>query len=194
MYQMIFLHTAKRRFDESYRKDGHTWDDYIKWSKLNHLTEVVSLDGILNEDLVERDPGDPDYWNFIYVDGQCLTDFFTSLEYVLQKTKTVEEFNLLTVVVNPTQDCKGILLHDYEFMGYDLLDRDYCNSALTNCGGFDETFLPADLNQFGLIDDYEKAHSMKRRLLKNNPESYNADTNVIAVWRHKTIGRTKSNR
>src|SRR6476661_2506107 len=142
MEQMTFLYTARRTFDESYSKDGHTWDDYIKWSKLTHLTEVVSLDGILNEDLVERDTCDPDYWNFIYIDGQYLTDLFTSLEYILQRTKAVEKFNLLTVVVNPTQDCKDILLHDYEFMGYDLLDRDYCNSALTNCGGFDGIFLP----------------------------------------------------
>jgi hypothetical protein len=63
-----------------------------------------------------------------------------------------------------------------------------------NCGGFDETFLPADLNHFGLIDDYEKAFDEKRGLLQNNPGHRHADTNVIAVWRHKTIGRTKPNR
>jgi hypothetical protein len=98
------------------------------------------------------------------------------------------------VVIEPRQDCNHVKLEDFEFVGYDLLDKEYGNSALSNCGGFDETFLPADLNQFGLIDDYEKAKDVKRRLLQNNPEEHHADTNVIAIWRHKTVGRTKPNR
>jgi len=74
-------------------------------------------------------------------------------------------------------------------MGYDLLDQDFSISALANCGGFDETFLPADLNEKGLIDDFNKAYNIKKRLFENNPGEHHADTNVIAVWRHKTIGR-----
>jgi hypothetical protein len=31
-------------FDKSSRKYGKGWHDYIEWSKLTHLTEVVSLD------------------------------------------------------------------------------------------------------------------------------------------------------
>ena len=61
-------------------------------------------------------------------------------------------------------------------------------SSLTNCGGFDETFLPSDLNDKALIDDFTKAYNIKKRLLENNPEEHNADTNVIAVWRRKTMG------
>lgn len=194
MEQMTFVYTARRTFDEFYHKDGYTWDNYIEWSKLTHLTEVVSLDGILNEALIETDSNNPDYWNLMHAAREYQTNLYTSLEYVLQRTKTVEKFNLLTVLINPTQDCRDILLVDYQFMGYDLLDRDYCNSALTNCGGFNETFLPDDLNQCGLIDDYEKAYNVRERLLKNNPETDCADTNVIAIWRHKTIGRAKSNR
>jgi len=60
---------------------------------------------------------------------------------------------------------------------------------LTNCGGFDETFLGSDLNDKGLIDDFVKAYDIKKRLLESNPELHHADTNVIAVWRHQTIGR-----
>ncbi len=77
-------------------------------------------------------------------------------------------------------------------LGYDLLDQDFGISALTNCGGFDETFLPEDLNKYGLIDDFAKAYDIKKRLLENNPEEHHADTNVIAVWRHRTIGRTNN--
>lgn len=76
----------------------------------------------------------------------------------------------------------------------ELLDKDYGSSALTNCGGFNETFLPNDLNNFGLLDEYQKAYDIKKRLLENNPEEHHADTNVIAIWRHKSIGRRKPNR
>jgi hypothetical protein len=190
MEQMTFLFTARNTFDKTYSKDGHTWDGYIEWSKLTHLTEVVSLDGILNEDLVKPDYKNVDDWNFIHKDGINLTPFFTTLDYVLRKMEPKEKFNLLAVVVEPAQDCKNVKLEDFEFVGYDLLDKEYGTSALTNLGGLKETFLPSDLNQFGLLDDYEKAVDVKRRLLENNPEVHHADTNVIAVWRHKTIGRT----
>ncbi len=79
------------------------------------------------------------------------------------------------------------MVDDYQFMGYDLLDQQFGNSALTNCGGFDETFLPADLNKYGLVDDYFKAYDIRKRLLENNPEVSHAKTNVIAIWRHKKI-------
>ena len=39
------------------------------------------------------------------------------------------------------------------------------------------------------VDDYMKAYDIKKCLLKNNPDEYHADTNVVAVWRHQTIGR-----
>jgi hypothetical protein len=60
---------------------------------------------------------------------------------------------------------------------------------LTNCGGFDETFSPSDLNDMGLIDDFVKACDIKKRLLENHPNENHADTNVIAIWRHNVIGR-----
>ena len=100
-----------------------------------------------------------------------------------------EKFNLLAVVIEPLHDCKDVKLEDFVFIGYDLLDREYGTSALTNLGGLNETFFPSDLTQFGLIDDYEKTLDVKKRILKNNPETHHANTNVIAVWRHKTIGR-----
>lgn len=95
----------------------------------------------------------------------------------------------MSVVVEPDQDCKNILIDGYEFVGYELLDQEFDISALSNCGGFDETFLPSDLNDRGLINDFKKAYEIKKLLLENNPEEHHADTNVIAVWRHKTIGR-----
>jgi hypothetical protein len=186
---MRFLHTARGTYDKSYDEDGISWNKYIEWSNLTHLTELVSLDCCLNELLVEPDYANEDDWNFIYYAEHYETGFFTNLEYVYKRLKSKEKFNLLTVVLEPDQDCREIKIDNYEFVGYDLLDQSFGNSALTNCGGFDETFLPTDLNNKGLIDDFEKAYDIKRRLLENNPEEFHADTYVIAIWRHKTIGR-----
>ena len=186
---MILYYTARRRYDKTFNGDVMSWDKYIEWSKLKHLTELVSLDGMLNEVLIEPDRNNSDDWNHIVTDDSYETGFFTTLEYVLQRTKSIDKYNLLMVAIEPNQECKSIPVDDFDFIGYDLLDKDYSISALTNCGGFDETFLPKDLNILGLIDDFEKAYDIKKRLLENNPEEYHADTNVIAVWRHKSIGR-----
>jgi len=66
MEQMTFLYTALNVFDKSSRKYGRGWDDYIKWSKLTHLTEVISLDSMLNETLVE-----PDYNSYYWLTHCC---------------------------------------------------------------------------------------------------------------------------
>jgi len=186
---MTFLYTARGTYDKTYDEDGMSWDKYIEWSKLTHLAELVSLDGILNEILVEPDYENVNDWERIHTVEQYQTGFFTTLEFVFKRLKPIHKFNLLTVALEPDQDCKNIKIDDYEFVGYDLLDQDFNISALSNCGGFNETFLPSDLNDKGLIDDFTKAYDIKKRLLENNPEEHHADTNVIAIWRHKTIGR-----
>lgn len=200
---MTFLYTATETFDKTTMLNAGrfcvgpscrteavlTWEDYIEWSKLTHLVEVVSLDGMLNESLVEPDYNNADDWNFIHTDGLYQTHLYTTLDYVLRRSKPTDKFNVLTVIINPDQHCQDIRVDDFQFMGYDLLDKEFGNSALTNCGGFDKTFSPADLNRYGLIDDYDKAYDVRKRLMANNPQEHHAHTNVIAVWRHKTMGR-----
>lgn len=186
---MTFLYTARGMYDKNYDEDGVSWDKYIEWSRLTHLTELVSLDGMLNEILVEPDYDDADDWNYIHVVELYQTGFFTTLDYVFKRLNKKEKFNLLMVVLEPDNECNKFAVDGYEFLGYDLLDQDFSISALSNCGGFDETFLPTDLNDKGLIDKLEKAYDIKKRLFENNADEHHADTNVIAVWRHKTIGR-----
>lgn len=186
---MTFLYTARGTFDKTYDEEGMSWEKYIEWSKLTHLTELVSLDGMLNKILVEPVYDNKDDWNFIHIVDLIGTGFFTTLEFVFKRLKNKDKFNLLTVVLEPDQDCKDVKIDNYEFVGYDLVDQYFTISALTNCGGFDETFLPTELNDKGLIDNFEKAYDIKKRLLENNPDQIHADTNVIAVWRHRTIGR-----
>jgi hypothetical protein len=177
---VTFYYTARGLYDENYGTEVMSWEKYVEWSRLTQLTELVSLDGMLNEVLIEPDRNNADDWNYIITDEHYETGFFTTLDYVLNRVNTKDRFNLLAVVIEPIQDCSKVV-DDFEFIGYDLLDKDYSISALTNCGGFDETFLPSELNEFGLLDDYFKAFDVKKRLLENNPEEHHADTNVIAV-------------
>lgn len=188
---MNYWYTATETYNKDY-EDGSSWAKYIEFSKLTHLTELVSLDSMLNGLIVEPDRGENGDWDFIVTDNLYETGLFNSLDYVIKKIEDKKRFNLLIVVKEPTEKCEKITIPDFEFIGYELLDRDYSTSALSNCGGFDETFKPTDLNQLGLIDSFEKAYDIRDRLLKNNPGEHHADCNVFALWRHKEIGRVKN--
>ncbi|NLR79547.1 hypothetical protein HGH91_13000 [Chitinophaga eiseniae] len=184
---MTYLYTTRAKFDKNNQGEGLTWSKYLEWSRLNHLTELVSVDTGLNEVLIDPDQEDDNYWTEMIFEEGRETGFFRTTEYVLRKTD-IPKFNLLAIVIQPGSDCSLIQQDDYDFLGYDLLDHYYTTSALSNCGGFDETFLPGDLNNVGLIDDYEKAYTIQRKLRENNPLEEHADTYVIAIWRHRVIG------
>ncbi|MBO6183665.1 MAG: hypothetical protein J6O88_03095 [Chryseobacterium sp.] len=188
---MEFLYTARGKYDE-HNYDNFSWIKYKEWSRISHLDELISLDGMLNEVLVEPDYDHEDDWNFIHTFENSQTGFFTDLEFVFKRLIKKENYNLLAVIIEPTESCENINMKDYEFIGYDLLDQDFSISALTNCGGFDETFLPSELNKKGLLNNFQNAYYIKQQLLENNPHEHHADTNVIAVWRHKTIGNIKN--
>ena len=188
---MNYWYTATETYDKDY-EDGSSWIKYIEFSKLTHLTELVSLDSMLNGVIFEPDRGEKGDWDFIIVDDLYETGLFNSLDYVIERVKDKTRFNLLTVVKEPNEKCEIIEIPDFEFMGYDLLDTDYSTSALSNCGGFDETFQPGDLNHFGLIDNFDKAYVIRDRLIKNNPNEQHADCYVFGLWRHKELGRVKN--
>ena len=184
---MTFFYTSRARFDAQNDDGGLAWSKYVEWSRLSDLAELVSLHGSLNEILVEVDRKNEEDWKDIVIAGYYETGFFRTLDFVLKRTKA-EKFNLLAVVIEPGSDCSSIQMDDYDFLGYELLDQYYDTSALSNCGGFDETFLPSDLNKVGLISDYENANRIKNSLRENNPHEEHRDANLIAIWRHRAIG------
>jgi hypothetical protein len=187
---MIFWYTARNFFNQFY-DDPMNWQSYKEWSRLLHLKELISLDDMLCELAFEIDRESEELYKYYIVDDYYGTDLFNSLDYVLSHVTGKKNFNLLTVVKEPGQECRNIELEGFEFVGYDLLDHEYEISALSNCGGFDEIFLPTDLNEFGLLNDYDKAVDVQRRLVENNPEEHQAYCNLFALWRHKTIGKRK---
>lgn len=180
-------YTAREVYDSD-NVAKFSWGKYIKWSKLTHLKELVSLDGILNGLVFESDFNSEEDWKYIVTEEQMITQFFNSMDYVIEKIKDIEYFNLLAVIKEPNE-AKKDLSTDFDFIGYDLIEKGGNVSALTNCGGFDESFLSSDLNEFGLIQDWAKAKKIQENLIINNPEEHHADCYLYEVWRHKTIGR-----
>lgn len=187
---MKFLYTATETFDERNDDEELGWAMYVQWSQLTHLTELVSLDGHVNKFLVAPDFTNGDDYNYIHTDDTIITGFYTSIDYVSRKKDDRNYFNLLTLVIEPEQVCNDIAVEGYKFMGYELLDVECGISVLTNCGDlFSKTFLPEVTNQYGLIDSFEQAKDIQRRLLADYPDQHHALAKVIAVWRHSTIGR-----
>ena len=64
--QMNLLFAARGKFDEN-NFDNFSWEKYKDWSKIYQLDELVSLDGMLNEDLIEPDYDNEEDWNNIDV-------------------------------------------------------------------------------------------------------------------------------
>lgn len=200
---MKILYTARVVFNSSFKPEeekcqhksisglpAKSWEDYISWSGLDHLDELISLDRYLNQPLEELNDWHKDeYWTYSVEDNLYNTSFFTSLDYVFKIIKYKDRFNLLAVVKEPMEDCKGIRIDGFDFIGYELLDKFYTCSALTNMGCIDKGFSPNELNPLGLIDLLDKAHVIQEHLRENYPDMEDADTNVIAIWRHRRIGR-----
>src|SRR5687768_15477643 len=122
---MTFLYTARGAYDKDYDDDGSSWEKYMEFSGLTHVKELVSVDGLLNEVIVEPDRENTEDWNQVIFDEHLETGFFKTLDFVIQKANPFEKFNLLAVIINPSEECNTLELDNFEFVGYDLLDQDY---------------------------------------------------------------------
>jgi hypothetical protein len=183
--QSAIRFTARKKFAPGF--NALDWEGYIKWSGLTHLTELVSLDGILNGLAFE-----PDFereMDEMLFDENMLMPFYQSMDYVVKKSDDLDDYNLLAVIKEPTGEKQTQLENDFDFIGYDLIEQNGIISALANCGGFDETFHPKELHQYGLISDYARAKEIQMAFPMNNPEEPHADCFLYEVWRHKMIGK-----
>jgi len=179
MFKPLFI--ATERLDSS---DGETWQKYCTWAKIPGLTEIVSLDGSLCPHLIKEFNNED--WSHI-VNEDFRLDYFYDLEYLLQRVAEVRRKNVLGLFRNPkkhieTQPASG----DFSFIGYDLIEEQTQISALTNCGGFPDSFSNAELNQFGIISNFDRAASIRVTLAQHNPNEPHAHGELYAIWRMKT--------
>ena len=183
-------YTARQIFDAEHHAELN-WKGYIEWSNLYQLSELVSLDAMLNKLAFEPDYDSNEYWEYRIADNMISTGFFKSLEFVLESTRSIKLFNLIAAVKNPKMARRNELAVEFEFVGYELLDVCYDVSRLTNymdCRGSEEFFKSTELNECGLINDLDRANQIQKDL-KNGPDDPHSDCNVFEIWRHKTVGR-----
>ena len=165
---MTISYTARNIFNKA--DDG--WKKYIEFSGLTQADEIVSLDCSLNDSVLKFDSNSEKDWKFaLTIPDNCnFTDCYSSLDYVLSKTKDKKEFDLLAVCFEPTTSCNNFAVDGFTFIGYDLLDQSHGNSALTNCGGAPDVFANSELNKFGLIDNFDRAKEIQEKLFETCPE------------------------
>jgi hypothetical protein len=132
---MIPWFVATAKFD----KTDATWAKYVAWSGLIQLDEVVSLDSSLCPTVLPDIK--PEYWSHI-VNEDFMLHFFTDLDYLRGETAAISRKNLLCVFRNPpvhptaTQAPEG-----FEFIGYDLLEKDCGISAPNQLWWISESIL-----------------------------------------------------
>lgn len=155
-----------RRFDAT--REG--WAAFVAWARLPQLEALRSVDGILCPTALEA---------YIDEDWDHLVDpahfaVFTTAAWALHRTPLTPDTQLLTVDVEPADPVPGCF-------GYDLVDAIGGVSALCDCGGFDDVFLPTELNRWGLLDDLARARAVQAELRSRYPEEHHACCLIVAV-------------
>jgi hypothetical protein len=174
---MIPWFVATAKFD----KTDSTWAKYIAWSGLRQLDEVVSLDSSLCPTVLPDIK--PEYWNHI-VNEDFMLHFFTDLDYLRGETAAISRKNLLCVFRNPAGHPSAAQVPErFEFIGYDLLEKDSGISALTNCGGFPKAFSNSELSEKGLLVGHERSRTVQDALIREYPNEHHADCYLWAIFR-----------
>jgi hypothetical protein len=174
---MMIAYAALETFDPSW---GETWMNYIKCSGLDHLNEVVSLDQMLCPSVIQ-DLTDED-WN--HISSEPWFGLFQDLDYLLGRVEAEDRYQIIEVLREPSQsDILGFTDERFKFKGYDLVEQQAGNSALTNCFGFDLACSADDLSECGLVSDHAKAYQIRDLLKQHYPDEHHADCTVWAIWR-----------
>jgi hypothetical protein len=172
------LYIAVDRFDA---RKGKEWSDYVAWSGLRHVSEIVTLDSMLCERVVEEVVESD--WPHI-VNENFMLDYFVDLDYLLERAGSLEGKNLLCVFRNPpTRPMAPTSPVRFRFLGYDLVDVHGAASPVTNCGGFPEIFAGAELNKFGLIESIDRAREIQSDLFAKYKGENHSRTYVWGICR-----------
>lgn len=160
--------------------DGDRWIDYVKWSGLTQLQEVVSLDGMICPTLLPEI--EDEYWPHI-VQESFMLNYFLDFDYLLSQVDAIEKKNVLCVFRNPVEPPQAPPVAHFRFLGYDLVDVQGTASALTNCGGFPDVFANSELSSAGLLPELGRAIEVQSRLRSVHPGEHHADCHVWAIFR-----------
>ncbi len=178
----VIWYSAQEKFNPAELGGEVNWKNWF--SDLPQVRETVTFDGMLCPDFsFEKEDED---WNYMVIFEDQLTDIYMSPEVFLKRNIDLEKFNLLACIKEPCDNDRTMLEKDYEFIGYDLMDKKFIASAITNCGGFYDVYSRTDINEYGIFTDRDFAYKIRDELYKMHPEEPHADCYVIEIWRMKS--------
>lgn len=170
------MFTAVYAFDPS---SGDAWAEFVGWSGLTRLREVVSLDIMLCPtffvELTEED------WNY-NVQLDYKSDKFVDAGYLRRRVGNARAHVLALMEEPSLEDAASFVDPRFVFRGFDLVEDRTGISALVNCGGFDRAFLANSLSDCGLLAEYEEARRVQERLRVEYPDEPHAHCTLWAIW------------
>ena len=118
-----------------------------------------------------------------------MLDFFTDLDFVLQRVAGHRPSVVVAVTRNPSAaDVSGFRQPDFEFAGFDVVDTRFVASALLNNDRFSGVFDVSELSaESGLIMSRERAFEIRDALRQRYPDHDEAKCHVWAIWRFTGI-------
>ena len=176
------LYIATEKFGPS---DGPRWESYVAWSGLTQLSEVVTLDGMLCPAALAEIKDS--YWPHV-VNEDFMLGFFIDLDFLLSELPDTRGLNILGVIRKPSIDVRSLEWDGFAFLGYDLMDKNVGNSALSNCGGFPDVFADTELSGVGLLENFDRAVEIRDLLQRTHPEERHADCDLWAIFRRQERG------
>lgn len=142
-------------------------------------SEIVTLDSMLCSEVI-TELRDEDWEHNIHEDS--LFCFFRDPKYLMQRQPLDTSKHQIVALFQPA-DSLATCPADFELCGHDIMDSHFGNSTLTNCGPIPEAFTSTDTNEFGLIDEYDKAVQVRdkmRALQPNDPHLGKCEVWLIA--------------
>jgi hypothetical protein len=160
--------------------DGGKWADYVAWSGLHQLAELISLDQMLCPTLLPEIKAE--YWPHIVNEDYC-THFFTDLAFLRRQVADIAGGRILCVYRNPQRPpVLPVELSSFRLIGYDLVDEKGDVSALSNCAGWPGILDNFELSPKGLIEGHARAVQLREQLARRYPEEPHARCNLWAIF------------
>jgi hypothetical protein len=153
--------------------------NYVKWSGLHQLEELISLDTTLCPTLLPDIKAE--YWPHIVNEDYHL-HFFTDLAFLRRQVSQIDGGRILCVYRNPERP--PVLpdeLRSFTLIGYDLVDEKGDVSALSNCGGWPGVLDNPEISSKGLIESHARAVQLREVLAAQYSEEQHAKCNVFAI-------------
>ncbi len=160
-----WLYTLRERLT-SINKE--CFDGYRAFSGFAHISELVTLDLIMCPEVIGNLRANDWQHN---VHENFLTPFFRDADYLLAR-QPLDPANHQLIAALKCPVASDDLPDGFARCGYDIMDSSVGNSTLTNCGPIPKAFSPSEVNNFGLIDDRERAFAIRdamRTLLPEDP-------------------------